>query len=58
MMDDPAGAFAYAERLCCAAVSLADRIDATDGRLESGSLDAVDDVVLPAEEAELDVLDV
>jgi hypothetical protein len=55
MMDEPAGAFAYAERACCASESLAERIEATDGRLGSGSLEAADDVELLADEAELDV---
>jgi hypothetical protein len=46
MMDEPAGAFAYAVKAAWASASLAAKIDETDGMLESGSLEV--DVVVAA----------
>ncbi len=58
MMDESAGAFEYAVRVCCASASLAERIDETDGRLASGSVDVVVEVAaLPLAPDELLVVD-
>jgi len=55
-MDEPTGALAYALSVCCASESLAARIDETDGRLASGSVEVLDDDALLLA-AELDELE-
>jgi hypothetical protein len=57
MIEEPAGAFPYAARVCCASASLAARIEATEGRLLTSFAETPDDEV-PEEDVEFVLCDV